>query len=85
MPPSQTQWDPDYAWRCPGPGSLVTVQRSTGGGPDSSLNQEKVAGCSPGQEAGCGCSLMDAGLGLARPLKSIALLAEMCVTREKAP
>ena len=28
---------------------------------------------------------MDAGLGLARPLKSIALLAEMSMTREKVP
>ena len=28
---------------------------------------------------------MDAGLGLARPLKNIALLAEMSMTREKVP
>ena len=26
MPLSQTRWDPDYGWRCPVLGSLVTVQ-----------------------------------------------------------
>lgn len=45
------------------------------------LNPEKVDQCSPGPKRQI--QPMDAGLGLARPLESIALFSQMSMTRER--